>query len=1351
MEELAQRAPEAHEHIRNIDPAIQEEIGKDILSLSHLGLVNVDESFDFVTVSEREDLDPEMAAPHHERVDSLMTRSAGWLRLAHEGSTDPLDADPYRRPSQELFRRAKERAVQAADEAKQSGDAITANDCLEDFLILGLLSDRRGQPSSESDVELAVSSNLAIELVDAAADLRGVIALKPGYGYSDSSRRLKSQTSLLEVASGLELSDDFQSRTPLQADTREKRLEELQFGDLATLARAAERHRDDDGAATLSIRAVDKLVSDEHYVINMDKVSETLRLAAQLCDAETRPEPHNQLLEAARRLNVVRSAGLKPYRINNSLAIPLDKALVGLVADGKLDVASALLSSSVHEITSPDNPNAHNYNLNYVLQYKADIADADKPQIADTLLRLHEAKQQQLREALTLNGAPETLIDTFINNAVSPETAIAVDPSFWESYASQPDFIKTRFEDSNGVWDLGGLSTVVRALEATGLPAEMTSSLLYEVLGRAEGLTKINALTQVLQDTQFKKILETEDFGPQLLRQIMHEGDVSVKAEQARKVLQTTSLGTYITAGGMASKQAALLLDVVMKSAEPVDKAIELSGVLDNLEFQAMLSSPLYGETLLSSVAYASDSIARTNQLIGILSGSRFEQQLKQAGRDGVDLARAVIFADEPEAKAAALSELLADEGFRILLSQAYGFRLVSDVTRSHDSLGRGKQLVQALNESGLGEQLATGNFGSQFDQLLVETVLRAETPESKAAELSTLLADSAFQQLLNQNYGTNLLTYVAEAGESLVVGQRLTRTLTETKFGEYISDNGIAAQLASSLLQSVMTSQNPEQMAATISQIFDGGGSLWHTTAELAELVVGGAFHSTGARTGRIPISLPVRGQKYYDPNAIVYASAAEMRDVLSLYGVDEAAVAEAEANDWRIAIDQLPAELQQTLLAADLYEAITLSRDVDSKHQATERNQSVDNQSVWQPGGLHHFTRHNNLAALLINGNLPGELIVDRMRSDSYPFNLDLVELDPAEASTGSYAERIHKLASYGFGDVCIHFIRAGADYRPGEEFAVEGSYGGQHRLMPGGLPSTQIGALTLKDSSALPAVTEAVLEASFFIPVFNEEGALVFSYEDYQALRQDRNYDVVMPEVVDTTFERPNSQAGSNEGAEFIVPAEHGGEEPSRYYCKFAKLGVDQHLWSELLADSIYRAVNSDLVPETRAVILEGRLARASRLARPDAQPVTDEARNAGFILDCLLGNWDATYNAANLVMSGGHALRIDTGNALFFRAQGEQKAAGDFTERVQELEFGSELTTLGNGMRQQYPGLVQEDVDQQVEDLETRLTDDVIDHLVDGVRLPLSDRTLLKSTLKARRQYILSRTHELAVAA
>ena len=99
------------------------------------------------------------------------------------------------------------------------------------------------------------------------------------------------------------------------------------------------------------------------------------------------------------------------------------------------------------------------------------------------------------------------------------------------------------------------------------------------------------------------------------------------------------------------------------------------------------------------------------------------------------------------------------------------------------------------------------------------------------------------------------------------------------------------------------------------------------------------------------------------------------------------------------------------------------------------------------------------------------------------------------------------------------------------------------------------------------------------------------------------------------------------------------------------------------------------------------------------------------------------------------------RIDNGGALLFHATGRRKDAESFSQTVRELASGSDHNSLGNGMRQEYPGLTDEDIYKQVTRLEERLSDPTIDELVDGIRLARKDRDHLKAVLRQRRDYIV----------
>lgn len=115
---------------------------------------------------------------------------------------------------------------------------------------------------------------------------------------------------------------------------------------------------------------------------------------------------------------------------------------------------------------------------------------------------------------------------------------------------------------------------------------------------------------------------------------------------------------------------------------------------------------------------------------------------------------------------------------------------------------------------------------------------------------------------------------------------------------------------------------------------------------------------------------------------------------------------------------------------------------------------------------------------------------------------------------------------------------------------------------------------------------------------------------------------------------------------------------------------------HARNEVLAAKLYQAAGVD-VPELRLTVLDGKPAVASRivddLARTDAAGLAQTAGvREGFVVDAWLANWDVVgANFDNLLVKGGKAVRVDTGGALLFRAQGTAKGAA-FADLVTELE-------------------------------------------------------------------------------
>jgi hypothetical protein len=426
--------------------------------------------------------------------------------------------------------------------------------------------------------------------------------------------------------------------------------------------------------------------------------------------------------------------------------------------------------------------------------------------------------------------------------------------------------------------------------------------------------------------------------------------------------------------------------------------------------------------------------------------------------------------------------------------------------------------------------------------------------------------------------------------------------------------------------------------------------------------------------------------------------------------------------------------------LLAYRMFESIAKSRSSLAIAAASERNREGSSSPTesWRAGDFIHRTWNvRNLRLILSNGLICGEATGSGSKKDKFPFNVDFFQIQPGDEFGSS--------GDWSYGDIALVARRDkdSTDFQRDTRGGLK-----NHRLVFGALPSTELSALILKkgtDAHLEGEVIESVVEHGMYMPVYRQDGSLILAPEDFAARRQDGNYESVKPRVVDQSFERKGTQAGSNEGAWFIMPGEHGIE---NWYVKFGDQSTERaaHVWSEVLADKLYREVTPQLVPDTEAIVVEGRLARASKAVNlaGDQSPVTNEARNAGFIMDCFLGNWDAVYNVQNLEMTtDGRAMRIDTGGSLLYRARGGRKEGSSFDGIVREVEFGGDTEHLGLGMRQMYPDLTDEEIKQQVHALRDRLPDGRIDQLVDSVRMSLSDRLKLKEVLKARRDYLEER--------
>jgi hypothetical protein len=218
--------------------------------------------------------------------------------------------------------------------------------------------------------------------------------------------------------------------------------------------------------------------------------------------------------------------------------------------------------------------------------------------------------------------------------------------------------------------------------------------------------------------------------------------------------------------------------------------------------------------------------------------------------------------------------------------------------------------------------------------------------------------------------------------------------------------------------------------------------------------------------------------------------------------------------------------------------------------------------------------------------------------------------------------------------------------------------------------------------------------------------------------------------------------DGQRGSNIGGTF----EFDGKE---YYVKTPKSRA--HAEQEVLAGKLYNAVGipaantgfGDDGGELRIVspIVQGDRNGLETAFNEGDQEFLDKVRD-GFAVDAWLGNWDALGLGLDNIVADedGNPVRIDQGATMFHRARGSSKR-GAFGDQVWEVDVltDPDLFEEADGI---YSTMTDNDISRSARHL-LNITPARIDTIVDSVISNREDAETLKSTLKARREYLLNR--------
>jgi len=460
------------------------------------------------------------------------------------------------------------------------------------------------------------------------------------------------------------------------------------------------------------------------------------------------------------------------------------------------------------------------------------------------------------------------------------------------------------------------------------------------------------------------------------------------------------------------------------------------------------------------------------------------------------------------------------------------------------------------------------------------------------------------------------------------------------------------------------------------------------------------------------------------------------------------------------------LKPEFKKVVFRSFLRDTIRFSRSEKFKKAADQRNREFVLNNIknnkgklsLKSGMYFHGSAIDFLDSVLLNGNLPREALGELASTDAIPFHVDFTKLNKKfiENYNENIREIISNSLSFAFG---IHgkFGRNGQIfylYPPSSErkwekdidYVISSDISqGDHALILGGMPATEILTIILIENfkTTLEMAKRRIVDNGFYIPLYDIDGNLIFSSEEYDKLYEDLNMSVKV-EVWDYSF-KTGGQKGGNPGAEYTLPAKTKTAKPEKYYVKFASLDEEERLnqlWCEVLSDRIYQLFSIP-VPETKMVKVEGVYGRASRLI--ETSDIQDESfilssqdLLEGFLIDVLLANWDVLYTTTQNVVLGKdeRVYRIDNGGTLIFRALGKRKEIEDLLD---EEKFKKELDALLK--QEKYQSLTKDNLKQKALEIKSLLDDDKIEELVNNVRLSYEDRRLIFNILTTRRNFIL----------
>lgn len=454
-----------------------------------------------------------------------------------------------------------------------------------------------------------------------------------------------------------------------------------------------------------------------------------------------------------------------------------------------------------------------------------------------------------------------------------------------------------------------------------------------------------------------------------------------------------------------------------------------------------------------------------------------------------------------------------------------------------------------------LGVPVDSSEATQATDDYLVDAAEDAVvSPNKTKAEIEDALQDVVVETALELDHGVDL----ARTPGYKMVGDGFDEQLQEMadKFQESHAtlpsghEVGPFMQTALRSLEEYPVMQEPGSVEY-VSQEGDTQSAPWHRQSEASRRTASsnassvrtpayGNIHTMGEQTGyavdTIPTALPIKERA--TPNSEDQLTSRKWSDMdmdeKALYGNG------IDKDSDSILFESLKPEAKQAVLAKRLFEIQSLSKDEVKISSSSERNRvRVERGELLVSSDLTHSTSVENLSSILEQGLLAGELLGEsgngRPKADRFPFNLDLGELpDGIENYSENYAALMKDTHRYGELSIVLDRSQDAIDFD--NEVRPLPAPDDGHRLIFGGLPSTEIAAICVLPSQsrteksehdakeATRLTVDAVVRHGQYIPVLNQDGNLALTFDEFRVRRNEADFDTRSREVfVDDELDR------------------------------------------------------------------------------------------------------------------------------------------------------------------------------------------------------------------------------------